>query len=293
MPLVILLFLVTNISSPYNSIEREVDFDACNYTESYRQLNIKGFEDHEEKLKECKTIRVNDQKLRGAERQLMNDVENILKLSVIVEHQMMNTDELESKLAQTINIVLAHNPSYFTEYYHKPLIELVNSNRCDAEESTILLRVLYKDLFGQPYIDNETRFHTQAQRNMVMTKRIKEAIDPKLELEDLCSTVDSFLAKKILFHEGKIIGKWRRLRANEDLIITLREKDNGDLYIIQTNFDSAFPSIRKIIETKHNNFRYATPYSSKMWKIAANGSLEFKYTKDDIKTFTYPIYHEN
>lgn len=293
MPLVILLILIANISSPYNSIEREVEIDACNYTESYRRTNTQRFEDHEEKLKECKTIRINDQKLRGAERGLMNDVENILKLSVIVEYQMGSKNKLDNELVRTINMTLTHNPYYFTEYFHKPLLELISSNRCDAEDATILLRTLYKDLFGQPYIDNETRFHTQVQRNMVMTERIKEAIDTQLEFKGLCSTVDSFVAKKILFHQGKIIGKWRRLRTNEDLIITIREKDNGDLYIIRTNFDSVFPSIRKIIRIKQNSYKYESPYSSKIWRIAANGSLEFKYTEDDSKTFSYPIYLEN
>lgn len=293
MHLIHLLLLVLNITLTQNNTEREVDFNACNFTIDYREATPQLIEEKDQLLKECESIRADDQRLRGAERELMNDVQNILKVAVILEHQIETTNKLEKELVQTINVVLTHNPSYFKKYFHKPLFEFINSNRCESEEETIILIRLYLDLFGQHYIDNITRFHTQAERNLVMTERIKEAIDQKLMFKDLCSTVDSFLARKIKFHEGKIIGKWRRLRTNEDLIITIREKDNGDLYMVQTNFDSAFPSIKKIVRTKENSFKYASPYSSKIWQIAANGTLEFKYTESDSKTFTYPIYHDN
>ncbi|MEJ6696237.1 MAG: hypothetical protein QNK55_02575 [Saprospiraceae bacterium] len=292
MHLFLLLAILTNINFTNNSLEKEIDFNACNYTKEYRNINLQLFEDKEYLIKECKAIRMDDQRLRGIDRELMNDVQNILKVSVILEHSIESKGNIELELIQAISPVLTHNPYYFTKYFHKPLFEFIKSNRCEYEEATILLMTLYKDLFGQPYIDNETRFHTQLERNQVMTKRINEAIDQKLMFKDLCSTVDSFLAKKIVFNEGKIIGKWRRLRANEDLIITIREKDNGELYIIRTNFDSAFPSIRELIRTKENKYKYATPYSSRIWEIAQNGSLNFKYTEEDIKVFNYPIYHE-
>ena len=293
MSVIILLLLITNITSEPNVLERGIDFNACNYTNNYRQVNFQLFEDKEHILKECEILKKNDQRFRGAERELMNDINNILRLSVIVESQIQNKNKLENKLVQTISSVLNHNPSYFTEYFHKPLIEFINSNRCESEEETILLRRIYLNLFGQPYIDNVTRFHTQSQRNLVMTERIKEEIDQKLKFKDLCSKIDSFLSKKIILSEGAIIGKWRRLSANEDLIITIREKDNGDLYMIQTNFDSAFPSIKKIIRTNQNSFKYETPYSSKTFQIAVNGSLKFKYKESDSKIFNYPIYVEN
>lgn len=288
-----LLLLISSITLIQNNKEIEVEFNACNYTIDYRESNLQIFNNKDEVLKECESIRASDQRLRGAERELMNDVQNILKLSVILENQLEGTNILDNELLQTINIVLTHNPYYFTKYFHRPLFEIIKSNRCDFETETIILIKLYKNLFGQPYIDNETRLKTQVERNQVMTRRIKEEIDQKIMFKDLCSTVDSFIARKIIFHDGKVIGKWRRLRTNEDIIITIREKDNGDLYMIRTDFDSAFPSIKKIIRTKHNKLKYVTPFSSRVWRIAANGSLEFKYNENDIKIFTYPIYHEN
>jgi len=79
MHLIILLVLIASFPTTGNSVQKEVEFNACDYAKSYREANYLLFEDKEEILKQCAAIRINDQRLRGANRDLMNDVKNILK----------------------------------------------------------------------------------------------------------------------------------------------------------------------------------------------------------------------
>ena len=235
--------------------------------------------------KEYSDIKMNDHRFRGSDVKLMNDVENILKISAIVEDQIKRTEKLDSELIQTISIVLTHNPFYFTKYFHKSLFEFINSNRCDEVDAQILLRTLYKDLFREPYINFETRHQEESQRYIVMNERISKAINYENDLAELCTTVDSFLNRKMSFNEGEIIGTW----GNSAKRTTIRKMEDGRLFMILSFSDNAFPSRKEIEYNALGELQYKLPYTSKRWKINTNGALELKHSKDQ-ESVIYPAY---
>lgn len=273
--LLLLIFLL-NIPLPSPKAISQASLDALTYQSNYQDTISKYKHNVGYLINECQSIIAKDQSLRGTDTDLINDIENILMLSVIVENQATNLKNLNPITLQAINIVLTHNPTYFNKYFHKQLFEFVNSKRCDAQQSNIILMFLYQDLFGEIYIDNKTRLQSIEERNLVMKERLNQNLDFSLEINELCAEVISFLNQEKSFHEGVLIGRWGDKESN----FSIRKKPNGEFYIIQSFFDFAFPEKRNLVSDAKNEFRYNTPYSTRTWKIIKDGTLNFKYTED-------------
>lgn len=287
----LLLFLTFFINYAFTSddVKSNPKFDACSYASEYRDTNADLFAEKGHLVKECEKISANDQRFRGINNvKLMNDVQNILMVSVILEDQIKRVDKVELKVIQTISIVMTHNPYYFTKYFHKSLLELVNSNRCGQNETQILLRTLYKDIFREPYINFDTRHQSESERYSIMQERITNALDldDQNNLSQLCTAVNSFINRKMSFNQGEIIGEW----GGVDKHTIIRRTKNGRLFMITSYSDNAFPSRVEIEYNSRDELKYKVPYTSKRWKINMDGSLSLKHSADQ-ESVNYPIYN--
>lgn len=282
---IIALCILTSLifsSQQINIIKNK--FEPCPYRTEYYQAKHNKINNKLKLIEECQNLIAKDQRLRGAETEIINDIENILMLSVIVENCSLMRDEIDSTVIETIIIVLTHNVSYFNKYFNTNLFDFVIKNRCSTSQKKLIIEKLYRDLFGEYYNNSKTRNQPVTERIEIMKERISGVIDTTLNLNELCNAVDSFLNRQMLFNEGIKEGVW----GDSEIKITIRKRSNGTFYMTKTYFDFAFPIKQELVRISENKFRLNNEYTTRIWTIKNNETLGLSSTVDSWNQNYFP-----